>query len=154
VKNRMVHVTVCSTIAPAFLLSAAWAAPKAGKDAKPGKPDADQALQEITLTGTIEQIEMTRKNKKTGEEKTIQRLVLTTADGSKVSLPATRKGAGADSAPDATAFVGKTVKIVGMGKEVTRRRGQETKTMTLLRQITSIEETVVEGDAAAGDEDE
>ncbi len=88
------------------------------------------AQQDITISGTVTQEEMTRKSK--DGEKTMTVFMLTTADGAKIKLP---KAKGED-AVDLSEYVDKEVTIVGKGK-VMERKGKK---QTMLMKIESIEE--------------
>ena len=106
------------------LATAALAAPAAtATDAVPDKKEsAAEALQPMTLTGTVEKAE---KMKKDGTPM-MTWYTLTGDDGASTHLP---KG-------KVEAFVGKKVKITGTGSEVTKKG----KTTRRLETIASIEE--------------
>ncbi|MDP7251794.1 MAG: hypothetical protein QGF00_19450 [Planctomycetota bacterium] len=109
---------------------------KKEKKAKKEKPK----LEEITVTGKLVKKEATRKNKKTGEEKTVVSYLLEGADGKKTRLPAPRKKKGEEEAADPYAeHVDKNVTITGMGATVTKKnkKGEE-RTTTRIARVKSI----------------
>jgi hypothetical protein len=139
-KKTIGWLVVCALVV-AWVAPAVWAegeaeAPKAAP-AKDAAAKVKPALDEISVSGTLEKAEKTVKGKD-GAEKAVTVYSLKTADGSVVSLPpipAAAAKAGA-AALNYDTFVGKTVEIKGMGKVMDKAGQKETKLM----KVTSIVE--------------
>ena len=128
-------------------------------------------LEEMTLTGKLTKSEKTMKGKD-GNERKIERFLLTTADGKKIPMP-TPRGAGKkkkkkdgegenqnqDKKPakfDLNQFIDKNVTVVAMGMKRTQKRGDKEIVRYAIRKIKSITEAggIPAGGIEAKDEDE
>jgi len=127
-KKLMMLLAVAGLVsAPAWVAVAADDAAAGAAAAKPEhKAHVAAELKEMTVTGTI-----SKEEHKGHDGKTMEVLVLTETDGTKVFLHSEKD---ADAATNPAEFVGKCVTIVGQGSERTTPKGK----MIRIAKITSI----------------
>lgn len=117
-------------------LGAAERQGKKGTKAKAGDRQRQHGkLEEIVVSGTIEKKETSRKDRKTGEKKRMDRYVLIDAKGNTVFLPKLAKDPDIDLADN----VGKQVTVKGQGRVTVRKRQGKEKKVITIRKISSIE---------------
>jgi hypothetical protein len=113
---------------------------KANAEQKQGKQKKQNSqLEDLNLVGTLTSVE--KEVGKGDKAKTVTQYVLKLEDGSTVPLPAKKNG------PDMDAYVGKSVRVSGKGKQVDKKG----KTVTMLKMISSIE--AADGQAMTNDEE-
>lgn len=104
-------------------------------------PKPKPALQEFTLTGTLE-----KKERKTKSGKTLVSYVLTTVDVGRVTLPKSR----GKKAPNLDDYSGQQVNVTGKGTEG-MRGGKKRVRLTKLTTIEKVQDNAAENDMPVDD---
>ena len=151
-------VALAILVCPAFAGAGRGGKTGKGAAAEPGKKrearqprnEGTKELTELTVVGTIEEKETRGKPGRAGKRTPAKRFVLVDAEGNHVLLPSPRTGGKkAGAGTDLAEYVGKRVRVIGMGTVETREREGVQRKSIRLRKILNLR--VEEQDAPEDD---